>query len=95
MHKTTNVLNHLPKSTQPTQSKHYARSGWRRLGRCHFPAEHWVHLRTTNPYQDFVEFIATHEVKHPKGDTSLSERPGGILSRQTMLTMMFKLCRRC
>ncbi len=47
-----------------------------------FPAEHWIHLRTTNPIEST---FAT--VRLPTAKTR------GCLSRQTMLTMVFKLRR--
>ncbi len=46
-----------------------------------FPAEHWAHLRTTNPIEST---FAT--VRLRTGKTR------GCLSRQTMLTMGFRLC---
>jgi len=46
-----------------------------------FPAEHWLHIRTTNPVEST---FAT--VRLRTGKTR------GCLSRQTALTMVFKLC---
>ncbi len=46
-----------------------------------FPAEHWTHLRTTNPIEST---FATVRLR--------TARTRGCLSRQTMLTMVFKLC---
>ena len=46
-----------------------------------FPAEHWIHLRTTNPIEST---FATVRLR--------TARTRGCLSRQTMLTMVFKLC---
>ena len=46
-----------------------------------FPAEHWVHIRTTNPVEST---FAT--VRLRTGKTR------GCLSRETALTMVFKLC---
>lgn len=46
-----------------------------------FPAEHWAHLRTTNPIEST---FATVRLR--------TARTRGCLSRQTMLTMIFKLC---
>jgi transposase-like protein len=47
-----------------------------------FPAEHWVHLRTTNPIESTFATVRLRTAK-----------TRGCLSRQTMLTMVFKLCR--
>jgi transposase-like protein len=47
-----------------------------------FPAEHWVHLRTTNPVESTFATVRLRTAK-----------TRGCLSRQTMLTMVFKLCR--
>ena len=46
-----------------------------------FPAEHWVHIRTTNPVEST---FAT--VRLRTGKTR------GCLSRDTAFTMVFKLC---
>jgi len=46
-----------------------------------FPAEHWSHLRPTNPIEST---FATVRLR--------TARTRGCLSRQTMLTMVFKLC---
>lgn len=46
-----------------------------------FPAEHWAHLRTSNPIEST---FATVRLR--------TARTRGCLSRQTMLTMVFKLC---
>jgi len=45
-----------------------------------FPAEHWVHLRTTNPIES-----AFATIRHR------SDRAKGCVSRATMLSFMFKL----
>lgn len=47
-----------------------------------FPAEHWVHIRTTNPIESTFATVRlrTHKTK-------------GSGSRQACLTMVFKLCR--
>ena len=47
-----------------------------------FPAEHWPHLRTTNPIESTFATVKLRTAK-----------TRGCLSRQTMLTMVFKLCR--
>lgn len=47
-----------------------------------FPAEHWAHLRTTNPIESTFATVKLRTAK-----------TRGCLSRQTMLTMVFKLCR--
>lgn len=46
-----------------------------------FPAEHWAHLRTTNPIESTFATVRLRTVK-----------TRGCLSRLTMLTMVFKLC---
>ena len=46
-----------------------------------FPAEHWPHLRTTNPIESTFATVKLRTAK-----------TRGCLSRQTMLTMVFKLC---
>ena len=45
-----------------------------------FPAEHWVHLRTTNPIESTFATIR-HRTKRVKG----------AFSQQTLMAMMFKL----
>jgi transposase-like protein len=47
-----------------------------------FPAEHWVHLRTTNPIESTFATVRLRTAK-----------TRGCLSRETTLTMVFKLCR--
>jgi len=46
-----------------------------------FPAEHWVHLRTTNPIESTFATVRLRTIK-----------TRGCLSRETMLSMVFKLC---
>jgi putative transposase len=46
-----------------------------------FPAEHWTHLRTTNPIEST---FATVRLR--------TKRARGCFSRTTILTMVFKLC---
>lgn len=46
-----------------------------------FPAEHWKHLRTTNPIESTFATVR-HRTKRSKG----------CFSRTTILTMVFKLC---
>lgn len=46
-----------------------------------FPAEHWVHLRTTNPIESTFATVRLRTAK-----------TRGCLSRETMLSMVFKLC---
>ena len=46
-----------------------------------FPAEHWTHLRTTNPIESTFATVRLRTAK-----------TRGCLSRQTMLMMVFKLC---
>ena len=45
-----------------------------------FPAEHWVHLRTTNPVESTLSTVRLRTCK-----------TRGCLSRETALTMVFKL----
>lgn len=47
-----------------------------------FPADHWKHLRTTNPVESTFATVRLRTVK-----------TRNCLSRQTALTMVFKLCR--
>jgi len=46
-----------------------------------FPAEHWPHLRTTNPIESTFATVRLRTAK-----------TRGCLSRETMLSMLFKLC---
>ena len=46
-----------------------------------FPAEHWKHLRTTNPIESNFATVRLRTTKTK-----------GCLSRKTALTMVFKLC---
>ena len=46
-----------------------------------FPAEHWVHIRTTNPLESTFATLRLRTAK-----------TRGCLSRTTALTMVFKLC---
>ncbi len=114
VHKTANVLNHLPKSVQP-KAKGDLHEIWQAETRdqanqafdhflekyaakydkaCEclkkdraelmtfydFPAEHWGHLRTTNPIEST---FATIRLRH--------RRTKGNGTRRACLTMMFKL----
>ena len=49
---------------------------------CDFPAEHWIHLRTTNPIEST---FATVRLRH--------RRTKGSGSRAACLTMVFRLAR--
>lgn len=114
MHKTGNVLNYLPKSTQPkakkalheiwqaeTRAKAYEafdafvetyEAKYPRAAECltkdrdellafyDFPSEQWPHLRTTNPIESTFATVRLRTAK-----------TRGCLSRETMLTMVFKL----
>jgi putative transposase len=114
VHKTSNILNYLPRSLQPkakgmlheiwmAPTRTRARAAFERfletyegkypkatdclrkdrdalLAFYDFPAEHWVHLRTTNPIES-----AFATIRHR------SDRAKGCMSRATMLSMMFKL----
>ncbi|MDA0681714.1 MAG: IS256 family transposase [Proteobacteria bacterium] len=114
MHKTGNVLNYLPKASQP-KAKKALQAIWmaetrqsanvafdefvgiyeakypkaveclvkdrmRLLAFYDFPAEHWVHLRTTNPIESSFATI-----RHR------TDRAKGCVTRDTMLAMIFKL----
>ena len=114
VHKTSNVLNYLPKSSQ-AKAKQALHEIWMaetrekaekafdsfletyeakypKATRCllkdrvellafyDFPAEHWVHLRTTNPIESTFATIR-HRTARTKG----------CVSRNTMLAMIFKL----
>ena len=114
VHKTRNVLNYLPKSSQP-KAKQALHEIWMAetrekaeeafdsfletygakypkatncllkdreelLAFYDFPAEHWVHLRTTNPIESTFSTIR-HRTARTKG----------CVSRNTMLAMIFKL----
>ncbi len=46
-----------------------------------FPAEHWKHIRTTNPFESTFATVRLRTTKTK-----------GCLSRLTALTMVFKLC---
>ena len=114
VHKTANILNDIPKSTQPRvkqalheiweadtkeqaqqalnqfQEKYEAKypKAWERLRKDRdvllsfydFPAEHWRHIRTTNPIESA---FATIRLRH--------RRTKGSGTRRTSLAMMFKL----
>jgi len=47
-----------------------------------FPAEHWKHIRTTNPIESTFATVRLRTAK-----------TRGCLSRETVLTMVFRLCR--
>jgi len=114
VHKTANVLNHMPKSVQP-KAKADLHEIWQAETReaankafdhflekygpkysaaCEclkkdrdvllafydFPAEHWLHLRTTNPIEST---FATIRLRH--------RRTKGSGTRRTSLAMIFKL----
>lgn len=114
VHKTANILNEIPKTTQPkikqdlhaiweAETKEEAQQAmdrfkekyeakypkaWERLAKDRdvllafydFPAEHWRHIRTTNPIESA---FATIRLRH--------RRTKGSGSRRTSLAMMFKL----
>ena len=115
IHKKANVLNKLPKKTQPPAKKlldemHQAetrkdaneayeeflqlyRAKYPKACDClekdkdvlftfyDFPAEHWVHIRTTNPIESTFSTVR-HRTRQTKG----------CGSRTATLTMVFKLC---
>jgi transposase-like protein len=114
VHKTANVLNKLPKATQPkaksalhqiwmADTKHAAHTAvdafistyaakYPKATAClaqdrdallafyDFPAEHWVHIRTTNPIESTFATVRHRTVK-----------TRGCVSRESMLSMVFKL----
>lgn len=114
VHKTANVLNKIPKSTQPkvkqamydiwmAETKKEAEIAFNNTLECYsakypkameclqkdrkellafynFPAEHWVHIRTTNPVEST---FATVRLR--------SKRSKNCGSRDTTLAMVFKL----
>ena len=114
MHKTGNVLNYMPKSTQPKAKKALheiwqaetreqadmafdsfletyeakypkateclAKDRTELMAFYDFPAEQWPHLRTTNPIESTFATVRLRTAK-----------TRGCLSRETMLTMVFKL----
>ncbi len=53
----------------------------RELAFCDIPAEHWKHIRTTNPIESTFATVRLRTTKTK-----------GCLSRKTALTMVFKLC---
>ncbi len=53
------------------------------------PAEHWKHLRSTNPVESTFATVR-HRTTKTKG--CLSRKTKGCLSRKTAMTMVFKLC---
>ena len=114
VHKTANVLNYLPKSSQ-AKAKRALQEIWMAetrenasraldhfvatyqakypkavncvlkdrqalLAFYDFPAEHWVHLRTTNPIESTFATIRQR-----------TARAKGCVTRDTMLAMIFKL----
>ncbi len=116
VHKTVNVLNHLPKRLQPA-GKSQLRQIWMAPGRAEaakawsqfdkqyrakypkaveclekdreallafydFPAEHWVHLRTSNPIESTFGTVRLR-----------TNKTKGCGSRQACLTMVFQLAR--
>jgi putative transposase len=116
VHKTVNVLNHLPQSLQPAAKSHLqqiwmapgraeAAKAWSQFDRQYrakypkavecldkdreallafydFPAEHWVHLRTSNPIESTFGTVRLRTAKTK-----------GCGSRQACLTMVFQLAR--
>ena len=114
VHKTANVLNHLPKSQQPkaksalheiygAETKEDALRAFDRFIKTYdakypkaveclskdreallafydFPAEHWVHIRTTNPIESTFATVRlrTHKTR-------------GCVSQNSILSLVFKL----
>jgi len=116
VHKTANILNHLPKGEQPkaksrihdiwmASTKKEAQKAFDLFLRTYeakypkateclgkdreellafydFPAEHWKHIRTTNPIESTFATVKLRTAK-----------TRGCLSRRTGLTMVFQLCK--
>ena len=83
MHKDGNVLNKLPKALQAKYEAAcncLAQDRDALLAFYDFPAEHWIHLRTTNPIESA---FSTIRLRH--------RRTKGSGSRKASLMMMFKL----
>lgn len=114
VHKTANVLNHLPKSQQPqaksalheiymAETKDEAQTAFERFIKTYdakypkaveclskdreallafydFPAEHWVHIRTTNPIEST---FATVRLR--------TNKTRGCVSQDSILSLVFKL----
>jgi putative transposase len=114
VHKTANVLNHLPKSQQPqaksalheiylAETKADAQKAFERFIKAYdakypkaveclskdrdallafydFPAEHWAHLRTTNPIEST---FATVRLR--------TDKTRGCVSQDSILSLVFKL----
>lgn len=114
VHKTANVLNHLPKSQQPqaksalheiymAETKADAQTAFERFIKTYdakypkaveclskdrdallafydFPAEHWVHIRTTNPIEST---FATVRLR--------TDKTRGCVSQDSILSLVFKL----
>ncbi|MEM7316348.1 MAG: transposase, partial [Planctomycetota bacterium] len=92
VHKTANILNKLPKSVQAraksdlheiwqAETKADAENAFNHfIEKYDFPAEHWSHLRTTNPIEST---FATIRLRHRKTK--------GNGTRRASLAMMFKL----
>ena len=114
LHKTSNILNKLPKGVQERAKQHIHEiwmaetkedsekafdyfikayeAKYPKAAKClgkdrdellafyDFPAEHWVHIRTTNPIESTFATVRQRTYKTKN-----------CLSRNTMLTMVFKL----
>ncbi len=77
------MLNYLPKSVQakyPKATDCLVKDRESLLAFYHFPAEHWVHLRTTNPIESTFASI-----RHR------TERSKGCVTRECMLALIYKL----
>jgi transposase-like protein len=114
VHKTANVLNHLPKTQHPqaksalheiylAATKHEAETAFERFIKTYeakypkateclakdraallafydFPAEHWAHIRTTNPIEST---FATVRLR--------TDKTRGCVSQDSILSLVFKL----
>ncbi len=88
VHKTANVLNKLPKSQQP-KAKAALHEIWMAATRQEallpfydFPAEHWIHLRTTNPIESTFATVRLRTAK------------SGCVSRESIQAMVLMLVKR-
>src|SRR6266849_1386187 len=80
VHKTANVLDKLPKSQQPKATECLAKDRVELLTFYDFPAEHWMHLRTTNPIESVFATVRLRTYK--------TQGHGSALACETMV---FKL----
>ncbi|BCK62511.1 hypothetical protein KAM330_15000 [Aeromonas hydrophila] len=80
VHKTANVLAVLPKSVHPKEMEKLTKDWELLLAFYDFPADHWVHIRTTNPIESTFSTVRLR-----------SNRARNCGSRETTLAMVYKL----